>query len=150
MESKNYAEQVIGHSLLIFWEYDDWCLGKLCFTWQFFVTFLGLLSDPFKWLSDLQQGMKRSLWITWYMFFWKKADWWLLYQCPYQNPESTNGWKRKKMGNVGRWNSPDFLSGVWGRFQSFVDSGVYSKKSDERDIMPGIYQIQWHLDVPGI
>ena len=24
--------------------------------WQFFVTFLGWLSDPFKWLSDLQLG----------------------------------------------------------------------------------------------
>ncbi len=29
-------------------------------SWQFFMTFLGWLSDPFKWLSDLQQGMKRS------------------------------------------------------------------------------------------
>ena len=29
-------------------------------SWQFFVTFLGWLSDPFKWLSDLQQGMQRS------------------------------------------------------------------------------------------
>ena len=27
---------------------------------QFFVAFLGCLSDPFKWLSDLQLGMKRS------------------------------------------------------------------------------------------
>ena len=25
-------------------------------SWQFFVTFLGLLSDPFHWLSDLQLG----------------------------------------------------------------------------------------------
>ena len=25
-------------------------------TWQFFVPFLGWLSDPFKWLSDLQLG----------------------------------------------------------------------------------------------
>ena len=25
-------------------------------TWQFFVTFLGWLSDPFEWLSDLQLG----------------------------------------------------------------------------------------------
>ena len=24
--------------------------------WQFFVTFLGWLSDPFQWLSDLQLG----------------------------------------------------------------------------------------------
>ena len=31
------------------------------YTWQFFMTFLGWLSDPFKWLSDLQQGMIRSL-----------------------------------------------------------------------------------------
>ena len=28
-------------------------------TWQFFVTFLGLLSDPFQWLSDLQLGNER-------------------------------------------------------------------------------------------
>ena len=27
-------------------------------TWQFFVTFLGWLSDPFQWLSDLQVGIK--------------------------------------------------------------------------------------------
>ena len=27
--------------------------------WQFFVTFLGWLSDPFKWLSDLQLGDKK-------------------------------------------------------------------------------------------
>ena len=26
------------------------------YTWQFFVPFLGWLSDPFKWLSDLQLG----------------------------------------------------------------------------------------------
>ena len=26
------------------------------FTWQFFVTFLGWLSDPYKWFSDLQLG----------------------------------------------------------------------------------------------
>ena len=44
-------------------------LGKTCgqnndvrmlqyniYTWQFFVTFLGWLSDPYKWLSDLQLG----------------------------------------------------------------------------------------------
>ena len=28
-------------------------------TWQFFVTFLGWLSDPSKWLSDLQLGDKK-------------------------------------------------------------------------------------------
>ena len=28
MEPKYYAEKVIGHPLLISWEYDDWCLGK--------------------------------------------------------------------------------------------------------------------------
>ena len=28
-------------------------------TWQFFVTFLGWLSDPFEWLSDLQLGDER-------------------------------------------------------------------------------------------
>ena len=27
--------------------------------WQFFVTFLGWLSDPFQWLSDLQLGDKK-------------------------------------------------------------------------------------------
>ena len=27
-EPKYYAEKVIGHPLLISWEYDDWCLGK--------------------------------------------------------------------------------------------------------------------------
>ena len=30
--------------------------GSIIPTWQFFVTFLGWLSDPFKWLSDLQLG----------------------------------------------------------------------------------------------
>ena len=30
--------------------------GRLYCTWQFFVTFLGWLSDPFQWLSDLQLG----------------------------------------------------------------------------------------------
>ena len=28
-------------------------------TWQFFVPFLGWLSDPAKWLSDLQLGDKK-------------------------------------------------------------------------------------------
>ena len=28
----------------------------MMYTWQFFVTFLGWLSDPFKGLSDLQLG----------------------------------------------------------------------------------------------
>ena len=41
-------------------------VGVFCFTgiskcetvkpWQFFVTFLGWLSDPFQWLNDLQLG----------------------------------------------------------------------------------------------
>ncbi len=30
--------------------------AELFYVWQFFVTFLGWLSDPFKWLSDLQLG----------------------------------------------------------------------------------------------
>ena len=29
---------------------------KISYTWQFFVTFSGWLSDPFEWLSDLQLG----------------------------------------------------------------------------------------------
>ena len=28
-------------------------------SWQFFVTFLGWLSDPFQWLSDLQLGEEK-------------------------------------------------------------------------------------------
>ena len=31
-------------------------IGKHPITWQFFVTILGWLSDPFKWLGDLQLG----------------------------------------------------------------------------------------------
>ena len=31
-------------------------LRENAYSWQFFVAFLGWLSDPFKWLSDLQQG----------------------------------------------------------------------------------------------
>ena len=36
------------------------------------VTFSGWISDPSKWLSDLQIGDKSSLWITWP---WKINDW---------------------------------------------------------------------------
>jgi len=39
--------------------------------WQVFVTFLGWLSDPFKWLSDIQ--LKRSHWITWPIPFKKSS-----------------------------------------------------------------------------
>ena len=31
-------------------------MNKQKFAWQFFVTFLGWLSDLFQWLSDLQLG----------------------------------------------------------------------------------------------
>ena len=36
-------------------------------SWQCFVTFLGWLSDPLKWLSDLHLEIKWSLWITWFV-----------------------------------------------------------------------------------
>ena len=37
-------------------------------TWQFFVTFLGWLSDPFGRLSDLQLGDRKvTAWISWYL-----------------------------------------------------------------------------------
>ena len=40
---------------------QQWNLMKKYHSWQFLVTFLGWLSDPFKWLSVLQcWGMKRS------------------------------------------------------------------------------------------
>ena len=35
-------------------------------TWQFFVTFLGWLSDPFTGYVTSKLGDKRALWITWY------------------------------------------------------------------------------------
>ena len=45
-------------------------------SWQFFVTFLGWLSDPFQWLSDLQLGDEKvTAWITWLLLSMK---YWLL------------------------------------------------------------------------
>ena len=52
----------------ISWKYQD----KKC-AWQFFVTFLGWLSGPFKWLSDLQLGDEKVTdWITWCVCFFLK------------------------------------------------------------------------------
>ena len=34
--------------------------GEKTTAWQFFVTFLGWLSDPFEWLSDLQLGDEKD------------------------------------------------------------------------------------------
>ena len=36
--------------------FEKWTSWKDLYNWQFFVTFLGWLSDPFQWLSDLQLG----------------------------------------------------------------------------------------------
>ena len=33
-----------------------WTKNDKTWAWQFFVTFLGWLSDPFQWLNDLQIG----------------------------------------------------------------------------------------------
>ena len=46
-------------------------------TWQFFVTFLGWLSDPFRWLSDLQLGDEKVTWKKLVdMFFLGKSSSW--------------------------------------------------------------------------
>ena len=86
-------------------------------TWQFFVTFLGWLSDPLKWLSDLQLGDEKitlnrlgwgcffRIFLIWW--FWKKSE---NHQREVlkKNPMTSTGSKKVLLNknNLQGWNDP--------------------------------------------
>ena len=83
-------------------------------TLWFKVTFLGWLSGPFKWLSDLQLGdQKVTAWITWYRarnfqcIFFSLADFWV----------SVGGANSSLDGTADRKVAAQTRSTKWGRWQ---------------------------------